>query len=56
MRRKELVDLYGEDICESCRKSEEYRRMAPGMTCEGCFCESAQDEFAAENNIVIDDY
>ena len=55
MKRKELVNLHGEEICELCRKSEEYRSLALGMTCEGDFCERAQDEYANENDITLED-
>ena len=50
-----MVNMHGEEICELCMKSEEYRMMAPGMSCEGSFCASAQEHFAYENDIDLED-
>lgn len=56
MTREELFDKYGEEICEYCTDNivrEYYLRL--GELCEGCFCEQAQDEFADEHDIELED-
>ena len=55
MTREELRNNYGNDICELCHR-EYYIGMAyPESLCEGQFCEEAEDGYAAENNIELED-
>ena len=56
MTRKELFDIYGEEICEYCTNNivpEYFLRL--GELCEGRFCEQAQEEFADEYDIELED-
>ena len=56
MTRKELQNKYGDAICEYCNKNiiSEYD-IGIGWLCEGQYCEDAQDGYAAENNIELED-
>lgn len=56
MTREELQNKLGEAICEYCNKNiiSEYN-FGIGWLCEGCYCEEAQDGYAAENNIELED-
>ena len=56
MTREELQNKFGDAICEYCSKNiiSEYNI---GIDClfEGNWCEEAQDGYAAENNIELED-
>ncbi len=56
MTREELFDKHEEEICEYCRDNIfcEYQ-LHLGEPCEGSFCEQAQDEFAEEHNIGLEE-
>lgn len=56
MTREELQNKLGDDICVYCNKNiiPEYD-LGIGWLCEGCYCEEAQDGYAAENNIELED-
>lgn len=56
MTREALFDKHGEEICEYCRDNIlcEYQ-LRLGELCEGSFCERAQDEFAEEHNIELEE-
>ncbi len=56
MTREELFDKHGEQICEYCTDNivREYC-LRLGELCEGRFCEQAQDEFADEHDILLED-
>ena len=57
MTREELQNKYGDAIiCEYCNKNiiSEYN-IGIGWLCEGQYCEDAQDGYAAENNIELED-
>lgn len=56
MTREALFDKHGEEICEYCKDNilcEFHLHL--GELCEGSFCERAQDEFAEEHNIELED-
>ena len=50
MTREELRNNYGNDICEFYTS-----RAYPESICEGQFCEEAEDYFADEHNIKLED-
>ena len=56
MTREELQNKYGDAICEYCNKNiiSEYN-IGIGWLCEGQYCANAQDGYAAENNIELED-
>jgi hypothetical protein len=56
MTREELQNKLGDAICEYCNKDiiSEYN-IGIGGLCEGQYCEEAQDGYAAENNIELED-
>ena len=56
MTREELFDKHGEEICEYCRCNILLEhQLHLGELCEGSFCEQAQDEFADEHNLLLED-
>ena len=55
MTREELRNNYGNNICELCHREYYTSRAYPESLCEGQFCEEAEDSFAAENNIELED-
>lgn len=55
MTREELRNNYGNDICELCCREYFTNRAYPESLCEGLFCEEAEDDYAAENNIELED-
>lgn len=56
MTREELQNELGDAICEYCNKNiiSQYN-IGIGGLCEGQYCEEAQDDYAAENNIELED-
>lgn len=56
MTREELQNELGDAVCEYCNKNiiPEYN-LGIGWLCEGCYCEEAQDGYAVENNIELED-
>lgn len=56
MTREELQNKFGDAICEYCNKNiiSEYN-IGIGWLCEGQFCEEAEDSFADEYNIKLED-
>ena len=56
MTREELQNKHGDAICEYCNKNiiSKYN-IGIGGLCEGQYCEEAQDGYAAENNIELED-
>lgn len=56
MTREELQNELGDAVCEYCYKNiiSEYN-IGIGWLCEGCYCEEAQDGYADENNIELED-
>lgn len=55
MNREELRNNYGNDICELCCRDYYISRALPESLCEGQFCEEAEDYFADEHNIELED-
>lgn len=56
MTREELFDKHGEEICEYCTGNIVSKYcLRLGELCEGRFCEQAQDEFADEHDIELED-
>ena len=55
MTREELRNNYGNDIRELCHREYYIGRALPESLCEGQFCEEAEDGYAAENNIELED-
>ena len=55
MTREELRNNYGNDICELCYRDFITSRAYPESICEGQFCEEAEDYFADEHNIKLED-
>lgn len=55
MTREELRYNYEKEICELCCREYYTSRTLPESLCEGQFCEEAEDSFAAENNIELED-
>lgn len=51
-----ITNKHGDAICEYCNKNiiSEYN-IGIGGLCEGQYCEEAQDGYAAENNIELED-
>ena len=56
MIREELQNQFGIAICEYCRKHviSEYN-LRKGWVCEKSYHKEAQDSYAAENNIELED-
>ena len=55
LTREKLVSKYDTGICDLCRANGYLDNLAPCSTCEGNYCEYAQDDFAEENDIEIID-
>ena len=55
LTREELVSKYDSVICDLCLANGDLDNLAPCSTCEGRYCEYAQDDFAEENDIEIID-
>jgi hypothetical protein len=55
MNREELRNNYGNDICELCYRSIFTNRAYPDTLCEGRYCDLAEEEFADEHNIELED-
>lgn len=56
MTREELQNKHGDAICEYCNKNIiSEHNIGIGCLCEGNWCEEAQDGYAAENNIELED-
>lgn len=55
MTREELRNNYGNDICELCHREYYIGRAYPESLCEGQFCEEAEDGYADEHNIELED-
>ena len=55
MNRKELRNDYGDEICELCHREYFISRARPETLCEGVFCEDAEDSFAEEHNIELEE-
>ena len=57
MTREELQNELGDAVCEYCNKNiiPEYN-LGIGGLCEGNYCEEAQDGYAVENNIELEDW
>ena len=56
MTREELQNKFGDAICEYCRKHviPEYN-LRKGWVCEKSYHKEAQDGYAGENNIELED-
>ena len=55
LTKDEMVSKYDTGICDLCRANGYLDNLAPCSTCEGNYCEYAQDDFAEENDIEIID-
>ena len=55
MTRGELKNNYGINICELCCREYYTSRALPESLCEGDYCEDAEDSFAEEHNIELED-
>ena len=56
MTREELQNEFGNDVCVYCNKNIiPEHNLGIGGLCEGNWCEEAQDGYAAENNIELED-
>lgn len=56
MTREGLLDTYKEEICKYCKKAYlSDTNFSLGESCEGSHCESAQDDYAYDNNIELED-
>lgn len=56
MTREELIDNYGEEICKYCIETNfSDTNFSLGESCEGSHCESAQTDYACENDIELED-
>ena len=55
LTKDEMVSEYDSAICDLCKKNGYLDNLAPCSTCEGNYCEQAQDDFAEENDIEISD-
>lgn len=56
MTREELQKELSDAICEYCNKNIiSEHNIGIGWLCEGQYCEEAQDGYAAENNIELED-
>lgn len=53
--REELRNNYGNEICELCYREFFISRAHPESLCEGVFCEEAEDSFADEHNIKLEE-
>lgn len=54
MTREELRNNYGNDICELCCGECFTNRAFPETLCEGRYCEEAENIFADEHNIELE--
>ena len=54
MTREELRNNYGDEICELCCREYFVNRAFPETPCEGRYCEDAEDSFADEHNIELE--
>lgn len=50
-----LRDKYGNEVCELCCREYFTNRAFPEALCEGRYCEGAEDSFADEHNIELED-
>lgn len=55
MTREELKDKYVDEICKLCYREYFTNRAFPETLCEGRYCEDAEDNFADEHDIELDD-
>lgn len=55
MTREELRNNYEDEICKLCCRECFTSRACPESLCEGQFCEDAEDYFADEHNIKLED-
>lgn len=56
MTREKLQNEFGNDICEYCNKNIiPEHNLGIGCLCEGNWCEEAQDDYAEQNNIKLED-
>ena len=56
MTREELQNKFGDAICEYCRKHVIYEyNLRKGWVFENSYHKEAQDGYAAENNIELED-
>ena len=56
MTREELQNKFGDAIWEYCRKHVIYEyNLRKGWVCENSYHKEAQDWYAAENNIELED-
>lgn len=56
MTRKELQNKFGIAICEYCRKHIIFEyNLRKGWVCEKSYCKEAQDGYAAEHNIELEE-
>lgn len=56
MTREELQNEFGDAVCVYCNKNIiPEHNLGIGCLCEGNWCEEAQDGYADENNIELED-
>lgn len=55
MTREELRNNYEDEICKLCCLEYYTSRALPESLCEGKYCEDAEDSFAEEHNIKLED-
>ena len=55
MTREELKNNYGNEICKLCCQEYFTNRAFSETLCEGRYCEDAEDNFADEHDIELDD-
>lgn len=55
MTREELKYKFEKEICELCCREYFISRPCPEWLCEGDYCEEAEDSFADEHNIKLED-
>ena len=56
MTREELQNEFGDAVCVYCNKNIiPEHNLCIGFLCEGNWCEEAQDGYAIENNIELED-
>lgn len=56
MTREELQNEFGDAVCVYCNKNIiPEHNLGIGCLCEGNWCEEAQDGYAEENNIELED-
>lgn len=55
MTREELKKKFEKEICELCYQEYFTSRPYPESLCEGKYCEDAEDSFAEEHNIKLED-